>query len=427
MLIFKLFYRQTKLLILQANNLKTAILKLMRSFQLLFILLFLIFYSFLSYGAIKSLLGIVLPTNRRKVSWLILIMFVIIIVSFVLLYVWPLTIRNTKDYSVHLIYNAILSIDFVFKIPLTVSFIVGIFFSIKKKPVIYTMGLILSLAISSCVIYGALFGRKDLVVNQIELEFPNLPQNYNGFKILHLSDIHLGNFINSKQLLYKVKKKTEKINPDIVLFTGDLVNNFSSELVGWKDVFKEITKNRVSYSILGNHDYGDYTNWKSKTDKIENFQKIISSHETFGFKLLDNEHIKLKSGTDSMYIIGVENWGHPPFPQYANLEQAMNGIPEKAFKILLSHDPAHWEQVIKNRDDISLTLSGHTHGLQWGIKKAGITFSLIYLTRKNWGGLYEYENSYLYVNTGLGTVGIPWRINMPGELTVITLKRIEID
>jgi predicted MPP superfamily phosphohydrolase len=292
---------------------------------------------------------------------------------------------------------------------------------------VYSMGLILSIATCSSVIYGALFGKKDLVVNQIELEFPNLPQNYNGFTILHISDIHLGNFINSKKLLYKVKTETEEINPDIILFTGDLVNNFSNELKGWDGIFREITKDRDSFSILGNHDYGDYTDWKSETAKIENFQKIISSHETFGFKLLNNEHIKLKSGTDSMYIIGVENWGRPPFPQYANLEKAMTGIPENTFKILLSHDPAHWEQIIKNIENISLTLSGHTHGLQWGIKKAGITFSLIYLTRENWGGLYKYGNSLLYVNTGLGTVGIPWRINMPCELTVITLKRIEID
>jgi predicted MPP superfamily phosphohydrolase len=227
--------------------------------------------------------------------------------------------------------------------------------------------------------------------------------------------------------MLKVKTETEKINPDIVLFTGDLVNNFSKELVGWDEVFQKINKKSESYSILGNHDYGDYTNWKSDTAKIENFKKIISSHETFGFKLIDNNHVKLKSGNDSLYIIGVENWGHPPFPQYANLEQAMKGIPEDAFKILLSHDPAHWEQIIKYRDDISLTLSGHTHGAQWGIKKAGFTFSLIYLTRENWGGLYEYGKSRLYVNTGLGTVGIPWRINMPCELTVITLKRVEID
>jgi len=399
----------------------------MRSFQLLFILIFLFIYSFLSFGALKSLLGIVSHANKRKVCWIIIVSSIAIILSFVFLYVWPFTARNTKNYSFHLIFNAILSVDFVFKISLSFFFIIGIFVSASKKSVIYLMGLIISIAACSSVIYGVLFGRNDLIINHIELEFSNLPKNYNGFKILQFSDIHLGNFINSKKLMNKVKLETEKINPDIILFTGDLVNNFSEELVGWDDVFKEINKNRESYSILGNHDYGDYTNWKNDTAKTGNFKRIISSHKTFGFNLIDNNHVKLSSGTDSLFIIGVENWGHPPFPQYANLEQAMKGIPEHAFKILLSHDPAHWEQIIKFRNDISLTLSGHTHGMQWGIKKAGFTFSLIYLTRENWGGLYKYGNSQLYVNTGLGTVGIPWRINMPGELTVITLKRVEID
>jgi hypothetical protein len=259
------------------------------------------------------------------------------------------------------------------------------------------------------------------------LEFANLPLNYDGLKILQISDTHLGGFMGSKKLLKKVILTTEEINPDIILFTGDLVNNFSTELNGWDVIFKEFTKNRESYSILGNHDYGNYSNWKNDSLKTDNFNKIVASHETFGFRLLNNKHVKLNSGTDSLFIIGVENWGHPPFPQYANLDSAMNGIPENSFKILLSHDPAHWDEVVKKRDDIDLTLSGHTHGFQWGIKRAGITFSLSYFVRINWGGLYKYNNSFLYVNSGLGTVGIPWRINMPGELTVITLKRIKID
>jgi predicted MPP superfamily phosphohydrolase len=261
----------------------------------------------------------------------------------------------------------------------------------------------------------------------VELNFDNLPLDFDGFKILQISDTHLGGFMGSKQLLKNVIKKTDEINPDIILFTGDLVNNFSTELEGWDNVFKEFTKNRVCYSILGNHDYGNYSNWKSDSIKSLNFNEIVDAHKTFGFELLNNKHVKLHSVSDSIFIIGVENWGHPPFPQYANLDSAMVEIPKKSFKILLSHDPAHWDEVIKKRGDIDLTLSGHTHGFQWGIKKAGMTFSLSYFVRNNWGGLYKYDNSYLYVNTGLGTVGIPWRINMPGEITIITLKRIKID
>lgn len=399
----------------------------MRTFQLLFILLFLIFYSLISIGTIKSLSGIAIPNKKKKVQRIILFVSTVVFISFILLYIWPLTARNTKEYSFHLIFNAILSIDFIFKIPLALSFAVGIFFSKKKKPIIYYIGLVLSIGISSSVIYGSLFGTKELAVNRVELRFQNLPKKFDGYKILQISDIHLGNFLNSKKLMNTVQRETDKATPDMVLFTGDLVNNFSSELEGWNDIFSRITKNRKGYSILGNHDYGDYTQWENDESKTDNFNEIVSAHNSFGLQLLNNEHVKLKLGSDSIFIIGVENWGHPPFPQYANLDQAMKDIPESAFKILLSHDPAHWDEIIKHRKDIALTLSGHTHGLQWGIKKAGITFTFSYLTRKNWGGLYEFENSKLYVNTGLGTVGIPWRINMPAEMTIITLKRIEID
>ena len=399
----------------------------MRTFQLVFIAIFLLIYAVLSFGAIKGLLGIALPSNRKKIFWVIFIVSATIFTGFILLYIWPLTTRSTKEYSMHLIFNAILSVDFVFKVPLALSYLIGKFVKGNRKVIVNYAGFIFSLAISISVIYGTLQGRKDLAVKNIELEFHDLPKNYDGLKILQISDLHLGGFMNSKKLLNKVIIETTEINPDIVLFTGDLVNNFSNELDGWNEDFQKITQNRLSFAILGNHDYGNYTNWKSESDKIENFNQIVSSHKDFGFKLLNNQQTQLKSGTDSIYIMGVENWGHPPFPKYANLEKAMEGVPEHAFKILMTHDPVHWDQVIKHRGDVQLTLSGHTHGMQWGIIKAGITFSLSYFKQKNWGGFYTYGDSRLYVNTGLGTVGSPWRINMPGEITVITLKRIEID
>jgi len=399
----------------------------MRTFQLLFMVIFLIIYSLISLGALNSLLSITSFANKKKVRWSILISSALILICFVLLYIWPLTTRNTKDYTFHLIFNAILSVDFVFKVPLALSFLFGRFFNQKCKPIIYIIGLVLSLGVSSSVIYGFVVSARSLVIKNVELEFPNLPQNYDGLKLMQISDIHLGNFLHSEKLLMKVQSETKKINPDIILFTGDLVNNFSNELVGWDKIFKRITQSKECFSILGNHDYGNYTSWKSEAEKSKNFNQIVSGNETFGFRLLNNEHVKLKSKTDSIYIVGVENWGHPPFPQYANIEKAMAGIPSTAFKILMTHDPAHWQEVIKYRGDIGLTLSGHTHGMQWGIIRAGMSFSLSYLTRHNWGGLYKFNDSYLYVNTGLGTVGIPYRINMPAEITVLTLKRVKVN
>ncbi len=399
----------------------------MRSFQLLLLVIFLVIYSLISLGALTSLLNITSSANKKKVRWSILISTSLILISFVLLYIWPMTARSIKDYTFHLIFNALLSVDFVFKLPLALSFIIGILFSLKRKAVVYAMGLILSIGISSSIIYGFVFGTKSLIINKVELEFPNLPQNYDGLKLMQISDIHLGNFLHSQKLMTKVKNESKIIDPDIILFTGDLVDNFSNELIGWEGVFKEITRNKECFSILGNHDYGNYTDWESEAEKIENFKQIEAGNETLGFQLLNNEHVKLKSKTDSIYIVGVENWGHLPFPQYANIEKAMAGIPKNAFKILMTHDPAHWDEVIKYGGDFALTLSGHTHGMQWGIVRAGIVFSLIYLTRHKWGGLYKFNDSYLYVNTGLGTVGIPWRINMPAEITVFTLKRVEVD
>ena len=188
-----------------------------------------------------------------------------------------------------------------------------------------------------------------------------------------------------------------------------------------------MTNEHQAFSVLGNHDYGDYTTWESDKKKQENLEGIIATLNETGFLLLNNENRVIKKNNDSIFLAGVENWGHPPFPQYANLEKALDGIPSDAFSILMTHDPAHWTSKVKKRDDIELTLSGHTHGMQWGIKLAGIKFSIAHLANNYWGGLYRSNNSVLYVNTGLGNVGIPWRLDMAPEITVFTLKRSKVD
>ena len=227
--------------------------------------------------------------------------------------------------------------------------------------------------------------------------------------------------------MVKASRIVNDLQPDLLFFTGDLVNNFAGELKGWENVFKNLSNRFASYSILGNHDYGNYSRWENDEAKEENFKKILRAHEAFGFELLRNENVRIYSGSDSIFLMGVENWGHPPFPQYADLEKAMNGVDKSSFEILLTHDPAHWESLIEGKKDIELTLSGHTHGMQMGIKPAGILMSPAYWIRKYWGGLYGTENSYLYVNVGLGTIGIPFRIDNPAEITLITLKRVKID
>ncbi len=367
------------------------------------------------------------PSNQRFIALAGTTYSLFVVLGFTMLYIWPFNLQNAKNFSAHLIFNSILSIDFVFKLPLALSFLFGIFATANVKKVFYYMGLTLAIGMSSNILYGTLNGRSELRVNHIELEFDNLPKSFDGFKILQISDVHLGSLLGSDKVLNKVEKETLKIKPELILFTGDMFNNYSHELQGQEILFQRITQNSQSFSILGNHDYGNYSSWDNPDEKQKNMEQILKGVELCGFKLLNNESTVITAGEDSIYLTGVENWGHPPFPQYANLEKAMNGVPSKQFNILMTHDPAHWDEVVKNNGDIELTLSGHTHGMQWGIKRAGITFSLSYLTRRNWGGLYQHKSSLLYVNAGLGVVGMPWRINMPAELTVIILKRSEVN
>ncbi len=399
----------------------------MRAYQILYLLIFILFYILISLGTAGSLSKITSHAKRKKVRIFILCYSVLIIACFIFLFIWPKNARNTGDYTWYIIYNALLSIDFVFKIPLAFSYVIGFAFHRLKRPVINYVGFIISICLSGSILFGTLFGEKELIVNKVELGFDRLPKSFDGYKLLHFSDIHLGSFIISKKVMIKAEQKIKDINPSVLMFTGDLVNNFGFEANGWDKIFQDINGTGKSFAILGNHDYGNYVNWDSDSAKEENFEEIIEAHQRFNFIVLRNENYKLKAGVDSIYVIGVENWGHPPFPQYADLGKAMQGVPENSFKILLTHDPAYWDSVIKKRQDIDLSLAGHTHGMQWGIKKAGITFSLIYFMRENWSGLYQSGKAKLYVNTGLGMVGMPWRINMPAELTLITLKRVEVD
>jgi len=393
----------------------------MRSFQFVFWLLFLLTYFLINYGAYRTIWKIIKQKYKNKFKIVFIVYSTLVIVFMILLYIWPGSVREADNYSLYFFFNAFLFIDLFFKIQLSFSSVLNLFFPKKQKIVVSWIGLLLSVCVVILMLYGVFVGKNRISVKYVELKYEHLPVNFKDYKVLHISDIHLGSFVHSKLVLNNLNKKVLELDPDIILMTGDLINNFSNELEGWSSIFESIN-NRKSFSILGNHDYGNYSEWENEAKKAKNFSELIRVQKQFGFQLLRNENTIISEGKDSIYLIGVENWGHPPFPQYANLEKALEGVPENAFKILMTHDPAHWESQIKGKKNINLTLSGHTHGLQWGIKPGGVTLSLSYLVRKNWGGLYNWNNSYLYVNTGLSTVGIPWRIDMPAEITVITLK-----
>jgi predicted MPP superfamily phosphohydrolase len=284
---------------------------------------------------------------------------------------------------------------------------------------------ILSIGLFLTILSGVLIGRFNVRVEKQALFFPDFPEQLDGFRIVQISDIHLGSFRKNPTVLEETIRIINQLQPDLLLFTGDVVNNFGDEFDGFEPYLMQLSAKYGKYAIQGNHDYGDYYNWPDSTSKAINLTQIENKVRKAGFQLLLNQWANVNANDTSFVLIGVENWGHKPFPQYANLEEAMNGAPEKSFKILMTHDPAHWSEVVKNQTDIPFTMSGHTHGGQFGIRIAGIEFSPMYIISKTWGGLYRSGKQYLYVNRGLGTVGFTGRVEMRPEITLLTLHRLK--
>ena len=286
---------------------------------------------------------------------------------------------------------------------------------------LYQMGLVLVAIPFASVLYGVTKGKFNYRVIREKINFRHLPKSFKGLKIVQISDMHLGSF-NKK--FDQVEKAIELINeqePDLILFTGDLVNNFAEETDGWAPVLSKMKAKIGKYSILGNHDYGDYSEWDSPEAKEKNLVAIKKFHKKIGFQLLLNESETITINGEEIVLIGVENWGKPPFPQHGDLEKASKKTKPHHFKILMSHDPSHWNAKVLSETDIDLTFSGHTHGMQFGIERAGIKWSPIQYKYPQWGGLYQEGKQYLYVNRGFGYLGFPGRIGMSPEITVVEL------
>jgi predicted MPP superfamily phosphohydrolase len=270
--------------------------------------------------------------------------------------------------------------------------------------------------------FGIITGAHDYRVKRVTVNLPNLPKSFDGLTIGHVSDIHSGSFWNKTAVQGGVDMMLGE-KPDVIFFTGDLVNNETSEVKDYIPVFEKLKAPLGVYSVTGNHDYGDYKTWDSKEAKAKNFQDLIHAHKSLGFDLLMNEHKFLQQGSDQIAIIGNENWGGGRFPKYGKLDQAYAGTEEASVKLLLSHDPSHWDmQVRPTHPDIDLMFAGHTHGFQFGVEIGNIKWSPSQYVYKQWAGLYQEGKQYLYVNRGFGYLGYPGRIGMPPELTIIKLK-----
>jgi uncharacterized protein len=274
------------------------------------------------------------------------------------------------------------------------------------------------------LIYGMTVGKYNFKVLRQTLFFPDLPDAFDGFRITQISDVHSGSFDNPEKIQYAIDLVNEQ-NSDLILFTGDIVNTHAKEMYPWIDTFNKIQKHEFGkFSVLGNHDYGEYVDWDSKKAKDKNFESIKGLYGRIGFNLLLNENVKIKKGNDEIALVGVENWG-VKFKKAGDLTKASEGLSKEDFKILMSHDPSHWEMEVKNHPKhFQLTLSGHTHGFQFGIEIPGvIKWSPVEYVYKQWAGLYENLGRYIYVNRGLGFHAYPGRVGIMPEITVIELKK----
>lgn len=274
------------------------------------------------------------------------------------------------------------------------------------------------------MIYGITIGRYNYKVIKQRLFFTDLPEAFEDFTITHISDLHSGSFDNPEKIKYAVDLINEQ-KSDIILFTGDIVNNKADEMFPWIPVFNEIRDHKFGkFAVLGNHDYGEYIDFPTPKEKEANFVAIKNLYGQIGFNLLLNQNIKITKGNDLLAIVGVENWGKG-FRQAGDLNKASNDLSKDDFKILMSHDPSHWEFEIKNHPKhFQLTLSGHTHGMQFGIEIPGyIKWSLAQYMYKQWAGLYENLGRFIYVNRGFGYHAFPGRVGIMPEITVIELKK----
>jgi uncharacterized protein len=274
------------------------------------------------------------------------------------------------------------------------------------------------------LIYGMIRGAYRYRVHHVKVPSPNLPESFHGFKIVQLSDIHTGSFMNESALT-KAFDIVMQQGADLILFTGDLVNNKTDEVEGFEHLFKTLKAPHGVFSVLGNHDYGDYFQWDTKEQKVENLENLKTHQKDFGWRLLMNEHVALEKNDEKIALIGIENWGGSMrFPKYGKMKEAHAGTETYPYKILMSHDPSHWDhQVVKDFQDVDLTLSGHTHGMQLGIEIPGFKWSPVKYLYKNWAGLYKQGEQFLYVNRGLGFLGYPGRLGIWPEITVIELQK----
>lgn len=281
---------------------------------------------------------------------------------------------------------------------------------------------IIALSSLGLLLYSSAVTPYQINVSNIDIEFDNLPKAFDNYKIVQFSDLHLGSYISGSTFIDELVDSINAQNANITVFTGDIVNRQSNEMAVYTECLKKLCSPDGVFSVLGNHDYGDYMHWESEGMKKLDVESLVSMQQRMNWTILNNSHTIIRNGNDSIALIGVENWGDPPFKMYADLSSSYPNLNDSTFKILLSHNPAHWDAEIIDKTNIALTLSGHTHAMQCAFNIFGKYISPAVFRYSRWSGLYtNQEKQYLYVNSGIGEVAIPARIGVKPEITVITI------
>ena len=402
----------------------------MRSFSIFTILLLclaILLVDIISFHWLQSITTLITSPLLKTIIHILFWVFTVGLIAAII--ILKITLDDINPKRKHLLISSLYGITVASFIPkiIFVIFISLLFFTRTMFPekvsilIVPIIGLFSGFLPFIVIVYAIFKAVYHFKIYRHKIEFHHLPQSFEGLKIVQISDLHIGGFNYRFKILERAVKLINELKPDLIFFTGDLVNNYAWELIGWENVLTKLEAKKGKYAVLGNHDYGDYSTWNSVKEKKENFNSIKQFYKKTNFKLLLNQSNTIEINQEKIAVIGVENWGKPPFKTYGDLKVSIKNIEHVPFKILLSHDPSHWSEEIINKTDIALTLSGHTHGMQLGFNYKKMTWSPIQIKYKHWAGLYKHKNQYLYVNRGLGWLGFPGRIGMRPEITLIEL------
>lgn len=404
----------------------------MRSYpmsKILLLCLFLLVIDIFAFYWLQSITPLINSERLRNFIHILFWFFTIGLISSII--ILKISMESIHPVRKHLLVSSLYGLTISSFIPklifvLVISFLYFsnyVFTDTESPLTIAILGLFAGFLPFFVILYAIFHAVYRFKVHKVKIHFDNLPEAFEGLKIVQISDIHLGSFNYRYHILKRAVNIINHLKPDFIFFTGDMVNNNAWELKGWDAVFLKLKAKCGKYAVLGNHDYGDYSQWKTPKRKLQNLESIKYFFKKIDFRLLMNEADVFENEGAQMAIIGVENWGNPPFKQYGDLQQASTGVEHIDFKVLLSHDPTHWEEEVYEKTNIALTLSGHTHGMQAGVNLKNKKWSPIKYKYKHWAGLHEYGDQFLYVNRGLGWLGFPGRVGMRPEITFIQFYR----